>query len=71
MSLLKKRTIKGKDYFGPIVFKVLEFDAFKRPIKVEIGYDDAVFNLKGGENFFTGYISATAVEDALFPKAQS
>lgn len=68
---IKKRNIKGHDYLGPIVFKVLEKDAFNRPTKVEVGYDDSTFHIEKGTEFFTGYISATAVEDAKFPKAKA
>jgi hypothetical protein len=71
MSMMKKRNIKGHDHLGPIVFKVLEEDAFGRPTKVEVGYDDTTFNLKGGEKFFTGYISVTAVDGALFPRTKA
>jgi hypothetical protein len=68
---MKIRTIKDKQYYGPIVFKTLERDEFNRPSKVEIGYDDTTFHLKGGEAFFIGYISVTAVEDAISPKVKS
>lgn len=71
MSKMGKRNIKGHEYLGPVVFKVLERDLFNRPTKVEVGYDDTTFNLKGGEHFFTGYISVSAVEDAISPKAKS
>lgn len=67
MSLLK-RTIRGHEYVGPVIFRVIKEDAFGRPTEVEIGWNDSVFNLKGGEKFFTGYISETALEGAINPR---
>lgn len=71
MSKMGKRNIKGHNHVGPIIFKELEADEFGRPLKVEIGYDDTTFNLKGGEKFFTGYISETALEGARNPKVKA
>lgn len=65
------RNIKGQLYHGPVIFKVLKWDEFNRPSEVVIGYDDSTFDLKGGEHFFTGYIDASAVRDAVDPKAKS
>lgn len=71
MSLMKKRNIKGHDYLGPIVFKVKEKDAFGRPTVVEVGYDDSTFHVEKGTEFFTGYISVTAVDGAMFPRTKA
>lgn len=70
MSVMKKRNIKGHEYVL-VVLKTLERDDFGRPTKVEVGYDDVTFDLKGGEQFYTGFISATAIEGAVSPKAKS
>ena len=70
MSVLKKRTIKGRDYVM-VVLKTLEKDEFGRPTKVVVGYDDTVFNLEGGEEFYIGFVSATALEGALHPKVKA
>lgn len=44
-----------------ILLKVEERDAFGRPSKVTCGYDDTVFDLKGGEVFITAYAHADSV----------
>jgi hypothetical protein len=56
----QKRNIKGLDYVGPVVFKVVSVDELGRPKQVEVGFDDTTFNLKNGDQFFTGYIAASA-----------
>lgn len=67
---MKRRNIKGHDHVL-VVLKTLERDAFGRPTKVEVGYDDSVFKLEGGEEFYTGYISEAAIQGAVNPKAKS
>lgn len=69
MEGFKRRTIKGQGYVL-VLLKTLEKDAFGRPTKVEVGYDDTTFNLQGREEFYTGFISETAVLDATNPRAK-
>ena len=67
---MKRRSIKGHDYVL-VVFKTIEKDAFGRPTKVEVGYDDSVFKLEGGEQFYTGFMSATVLEGVINPKGHA
>lgn len=67
----KRRNIKGHDYVGPIIFKTVKEDEFGRPTLVEVGYDDSSFHVEKGTQFYTGYISATAIEGVKKPKVKA
>lgn len=58
---LKKREIRGKDHVL-VVMKAVAWDAQGRPSKVEMGYDDTVFAIEGGEQFFTAYVPEDMLE---------
>lgn len=58
---MKTRNIQGKPHVL-VVLKAVEWDAKGRPSKVEVGYDDTVFQLEGGENFFTAFVSETMLK---------
>lgn len=57
MSLLK-RTIRGHEYVGPVIFRVIKEDAFGRPTEVEIA----------GLTRDAATISETALEGAINPR---
>lgn len=52
----------GDPYYGPVVFKVLERDELGRPCRLQLGFDDGVFSVEPGAEFFTGFIHAGAAE---------
>jgi hypothetical protein len=65
MKKLTRRNIRNHEYVGPVVFKVLDRDELGRPSKLQIGYDDSVFSLEQGAEFFTGWVHAESVEPRL------
>lgn len=52
-----KVKVNGERY-SLVVLHVLERDAFGRPSKVEVGYDDTTFKLYDGIEFVTSFIPA-------------
>lgn len=65
----RRQHIRGDLYTGPVVFKTLSVDELGRPKTVEVGFDDTVFKLKDGDQFFTGYIAASAAEPQVKGRA--
>jgi hypothetical protein len=57
----------GDSYTGPVLLRVKSWDEHGRPSDVTICWDDDVVKLEGGEQFFTAFVSGTA----LPPKAQA
>lgn len=57
---MKRKTIQGEDH-ALVLLKVEEKDAFGRPTKCTIGYDDAVFDIKGGEEFITAWVPSKLI----------
>lgn len=58
---LKKRTIRGVEHVC-IVLRVTSSDEHGRPKTADIGYDDTTFDIQGGEEFITAWISANVVQ---------
>lgn len=55
MAKIKTRTIRNETYIL-VVLRVIERDGHGRPSKCEVGFDDSVFKIKGGEEFITAWV---------------